>query len=169
MYRRFTFEGSVHDTLETVPLAVQRKLDLAGIRISIFGWRALPREYRLSLCHLPVETAEDVAVYREVLMRFTARTGIPVEPLPGAPCNRRSWSLPEVLSRLDAQLGPEATRGLDARRLASLSDEERYALFSLADPARDPARLRTALLEVGLGEGASPTVRCSRPTPACRR
>ncbi len=82
MYRRFAFEGAVHATLETVPLAVRRKLDLAGIRITIFGWRALPREDRLSLCHLPVETAEDVAVYREVLMRFTARTGIPVDLIP---------------------------------------------------------------------------------------
>ncbi len=163
MYRRFAFEGAVHETLETVPLAVRRKLDLAGIRISLFGWRALPWEDRLSLCHLPVDTAEDVAVYREVLMRFTARTGIPVDPLHGAPSNRRAWSLPEVLSRLEARLGAEEAHGFDRRRLASLSDEERYALFKLADPARDPARLRTALLELGFGEGAPPTVRCSRP------
>lgn len=167
MYRRFAFEGAVHETLETVPLAVRRKLDLAGIRISVFGWRALPREDRLSLCHLPVETAEDVAVYREVLMRFTARTGIPVESTPGAPSNRRAWSLPEVLSRLEAQLGRDEARGFDGRRLASLSDEERYALFKLADPARDPARLRVALLELGFGESAPPTVRCSRPTRSC--
>ena len=168
MYRRFAFEGAVHATLETVPLAVRRKLELAGIRITIFGWRALPWEDRLSLCHLPAETAEDVAVYREVLMRFTARTGIPIDPVSGTQSNRRAWSLPEVLSRLDAQLGPEEARGLDARRLASLSDEERYALFKLADPARDPARLRAALLELGFGEGAPPTVRCSRPPPPCR-
>jgi hypothetical protein len=168
MYRRFAFEGAVHATLETVPLAVRRKLDLAGIRITIFGWRALPREDRLSLCHLPVETAEDVAVYREVLMRFTARTGIPVDLIPGPPSTRRSWSLPEVLSRLGAQLGLEEAQGLDGRRLALLSDEERYALFKLADPARDPARLRAALLELGFGEGTPPTVRCSRPPPPCR-
>jgi hypothetical protein len=162
MYRRFAFEGAVHVTLETVPLAVRRKLDLAGIQVTIFGWRALPREDRLSLCHLPVDTAEDVAVYREVLLRFTARTGIPADPFPGPPSNRRAWSLTEVLSRLDARLGPEEAQGLDMRRLASLSDEERYALFKLADPARDPAWLRAALLELGFGEGTPPTVRCSR-------
>jgi hypothetical protein len=163
MYRRFAFEGAVHETLDTVPIAVRRKLDLASIRISLFGWRALPWEDRLSLCHLPVDTAEDVAVYREVLMRFTARTGIPVDRLPRAPGGRRAWSLTEVLSRLDVQLGTEEALGIDRRRLASLSDEERYALFKLADPARDPGRLRAALLELGFGEGAPPTVRCSRP------
>jgi hypothetical protein len=168
MYRRFAFEGAVHETLETVPLAVRRKLDLAGIRVSLPGWRALAREERLSLCHLPAETAEDVAVYREVLLRFTARTGIPVDPVPGAPRHRRAWGPLEVLSRLHAQLGAEEARALDGRRLALLSDEERYALYKLADPARDPARLRVALLELGFGEGAAPTVRCSRPTPPFR-
>ena len=168
MYRRFAFEGAVHETLDTVPLAVRRKVDLAGIRITLFGWRALPWEDRLSLCHLPVDTAEDVAVYREVLMRFAARTGIPVDPLPGAPSNRRAWSLTEVLARLEAQLGAEEVLSFDRRRLSSLSDEERYALFKLADPARDPGRLRAALLELGFGEGAPPTVRCSRPTSPFR-
>jgi hypothetical protein len=163
MYRRFAFEGAIHETLDKVPIAVRRKLDLASIRISLFGWRALPWEDRLSLCHLPVDTAEDVAVYREVLMRFTARTGIPVDRLPSAPSSRRAWSLTEVLSRLDVQLGTEEALGIDRRRLASLSDEERYALFKLADPARDPGRLRAALLELGFGESAPPTVRCSRP------
>ena len=168
MYRRFAFEGAVHETLETVPLAVRRKLDLAGLRVSVFGWRALPREDRLSLCHLPAETAEDVAVYREVLTRFAARARIPIDPVPGAPSNRRAWGPLEVLSRLHAQLGPEEARALDGRRLAMLSDEERYALYKLADPARDPARLRIALLELGFGEGAPPTVRCSRPIPIPR-
>src|SRR3954447_6859805 len=100
MYRRFAFEGAVHDTLDTVPLAVRRKLDLAGIRVSVFGWRELPREDRLSLCHLPAETAEDVAVYRGVRRRFAARNGIPIEPVPGTPSNRRAWGPLEVLSRL---------------------------------------------------------------------
>ena len=168
MYRWFAFEGTVHDTLDTVPLAVRRKLDLAGIRVSVFGWRALPREDRLSLCHLPTETAEDVAVYREVLTRFAARTGIPVDPVPGAPTHRRAWGPLEVLSRLHAQLGVDEARALDGRRLALLSDEERYALYRLADPKRDPARLRQALLELGFGEGTPPTVRCSRPSPTFR-
>ena len=168
MYRRFGFEGAVHATLDTVPLAVRRKLDLAGVRVSGYGWRALPREDRLSLCHLPVETAEDVTVYREVLLRFTARTGIPAEALAAAPSSRRAWSIGEVLLRLELHLDPEEVVALDRRRLASLSDEERYALFKLADPGRDSARLRAALLELGFGDGAPSTVRCNRPSSPCR-
>ena len=99
------------------------------------------------------------------LVQEAIAAGVKVEPVPGPPSNRRSWSLPEVLSRLDARLGPEEARALDMRRFATLSDEERYALFKLADPARDPARLRAALLELGFGDGAPPTVRCSRSLP----
>lgn len=113
MYRRFAFEGAVHATLETVPLAVRRKLDLAGIWITLFGWRALPWEDRLSLCHLPVDTAEDVAVYREVLMRFTARTGIPVDPVHGPPSTRRARGAPDP--RRSRRAAPRAP-GSSARR-----------------------------------------------------
>ena len=47
MYKRFEFEGAIHDTLECVPMSVRRKLDLATLKISLAGWQALSRAERL--------------------------------------------------------------------------------------------------------------------------
>jgi hypothetical protein len=146
MYRRFAFEGDMHVSLACVPLAVRRKLDLAALKISLAGWQALSREERLALCHLPVDTPEDLAIYGEVLRGFAARAGVPLGPLPEA--TSAAWSLRGLLARLDARLGGVAE--LDATRLAALTEEERYALWKLADPAREPDKLRGALLELDL-------------------
>ena len=73
MYLRFAFEGDVHETLATIPLAVRRKLDLAGLKLSLAGWTALSRAERLAVCHLPVESQADLEVYREALRGFAVR------------------------------------------------------------------------------------------------
>ena len=58
MYKRFTFEGDIHESLDCVPLSVRRKLDLAALKISLDGWQQLSRAERLSLCHLPVDSEQ---------------------------------------------------------------------------------------------------------------
>ena len=151
MYRRFTFEGDMHVSLACVPLAVRRKLDLAALKISLAGWQALSREERLALCHLPVDTPEDVAIYREVLTGFAARAGVPLGPLPEA--DPAAWSLRGLLARLEERLGGGAE--LDATQLAALNEEERYSLWKLADPARAKEKLHGALLELGLSPEAA--------------
>src|SRR5207248_8286849 len=83
MYLRFAFEGDVHETLATIPLAVRRKLDLAGLKLSLAGWTALSRAERLAVCHLPVESRADLEIYREALRGFAERAGHPVVPLEG--------------------------------------------------------------------------------------
>ena len=35
MYLRLQLEGDLHETLEFIPLAVRRKLDLAGLKLSL--------------------------------------------------------------------------------------------------------------------------------------
>jgi len=146
MYRRFAFEGDMHVSLSCVPLVVRRKLDLAALKISLAGWQALSREERLALCHLPVDTDPDLAVYVEVFRGFAARAGVPLTPLPAA--DPTAWSLRGLLARLGERLGAAAE--LDATRLAALTEEERYALFKLAEPTRAPDKLRAALIELGL-------------------
>jgi hypothetical protein len=147
MYQRFAFEGDVHSSLACVPLAVRRKLDLAELKISLAGWQALSREERLALCHLPVDAAEDLAVYREVLRGFAARASVQLAPLPGGPMERSAWSAAGVLGRLKERL---AGAPVDAARLDALPEEARYALFKLADPKRDVAKLHAALRELDL-------------------
>lgn len=160
MYRQFALEGEVHAVLDCVPLAVRRKLDLAELKISLAGWQTLSRAERLALCHMPVDTDEDVAVYAEVLRGFAARAGVALTPLAGAPVRRAAWEKDAVIARLRDRLGPDGALDEAALgRLAELTEEERYALVKLADPKRGPEKLRALLGELGLSRdagGASP-------------
>ncbi|HWL84973.1 MAG TPA: nitrate reductase associated protein [Polyangiaceae bacterium] len=149
MYKRFAFEGNVHQVLDCVPVSVRRKLDLAGLKISLAGWQTLPREERLALCHLPVDQDWEIEVYREVFRGFAARANVPLSPLPGEASNRARWNAsrpPELVqTRLDA-LGC----ALDPERWARLDEESKYALVKMAEPARDPKKFGWVLEELGL-------------------
>jgi len=148
-YKRFVFEGNVHETLDCVPLTVRRKLDLVGLKISLSGWQTLAREERLALCHLPVDDAGELAVYREIFEGFAARAGVPLSPLPNDASERTRWNSPRppapVQARLDA-LGC----GLEPSRWTSLDEESRYALVKMAEPKRDPRKFAWVLQELGL-------------------
>jgi hypothetical protein len=140
MYLRFAFEGDLHRTLEFIPIAVRRKLDLAGLKLSLAAWNCLSRAEKLAVCHLPVDGEEDLEVYREALSGFAARVGEPVSPLPGGPLDSRAWRhVPEAL----------ATR-VDRDRWSGLSDEARYVVVKLADPRKSKDKLEAALRELGL-------------------
>ncbi|MFO0757886.1 MAG: nitrate reductase associated protein [Byssovorax sp.] len=149
MYKRFLFEGDVHRTLATIPLSIRRKLDLSGQKLSLAGWEALSREERLCLCHMPVDGEGDLDVYREVLAGFATRAGVPALPLFGDPIDPAAWSAARLAPRLRAKLGDAKTPGED--RLGALGEEERYALFKLSEPRREPDKLVAVLGELGLG------------------
>jgi len=140
MYLRFAFEGDVHETLQTIPLAVRRKLDLSGLKLSLAGWTALSRAERLAVCHLPVDAPADLEVYREALRGFADRAGHPVTPLESGPADPASWGAAQVPATIAGRV--------DAREWSGLPDEARYVLLKLADPKRDPAKFNLALLEL---------------------
>jgi hypothetical protein len=144
MYLRFGFEGDLHRTLEFIPIAVRRKLDLAGLKLSLAAWNRLTRAEKLAICHLPVDDDGDLAAYREVLAGFGERAGEPVARLEGGPVDPRSWrNLPETLEGR-----------VDAARWSRLSDEARYVVVKLTDPRKSKDKLEAALRELGLtGDG----------------
>ncbi len=154
MYRQFALEGEVHASLDCVPLSVRRKLDLAELKISLAGWQALSRAERLALCHLPVDTDEELTVYADVLRGFAARAGVDLTPLASAPVRRAAWDAESVSARLRERIGPDgALDDAALGRLAALTEEERYAIVKLADPKRGPEKLRALLGELGLSRG----------------
>jgi len=140
MYLRFALEGDVHETLATIPLAVRRKLDLAGLKLSLAGWTALSRAERLAVCHLPVDSRADLEIYREALRGFAERAGHPVVPLEGGPVDPKTWGPDQVPAAVSGRVS-----GAD---WAAFSDEARYVLLKLADPKRDPAKFNLALEEL---------------------
>jgi len=149
MYRRFAFEGEVHQSLSCVPLTVRRKLDLAGFKIPLAGWQALGREERLALCHLPVESEDELAVYREVMRGFCDRQGVALAPIADPQLQTRAWNAQEVPPPVAARL-TEVGQALAPAHWRALDEESRYALLKLADPKQNVAKFTAALDELGL-------------------
>ncbi|MGA2411430.1 MAG: nitrate reductase associated protein [Candidatus Binataceae bacterium] len=146
MIRRFSFEDEIHQNLGCVPMAVRRKLDLTGIKISLLQWQALSIGERLALCHLPVASAEE----REALRIFTdeavrIKSGSGAKPLPeearrGAePPAHPPAQLVEHAYAVGVTLNQPAWDKLDA--------DERYALIKLGDSAKASHNLAAALAE----------------------
>ncbi len=145
MYLRFELEGDLHRTLEFIPLAVRRKLDLVGLKLSLKAWTAMPRAERLAVCHLPVDGPGDLEVYREALAAFAERAGHPVAPLEGGPVDGSEWGaarIPESVAARAPKLSPA--------QWSALPEEARYVLFRLAEPRRGPDKLNAALRELRL-------------------
>jgi hypothetical protein len=145
MYLRLEMEGDLHRTLEFIPLAVRRKLDLAGLKLSLKAWTAMTRAERLAVCHLPVDGPGDLEVYREALAGFAERAGHPVAPLEGGPADAGAWSaarIPETVTARAPRISPA--------QWSALPEEARYVLFRLAEARRGPEKLDAALRELRL-------------------
>jgi hypothetical protein len=145
MYLRFEFEGDLHRTLEFIPMAVRRKLDLAGLKLSLQAWTAMNRGERLAVCHLPVDGPGDLDVYREALRAFAERAGHPVPPLEGGPVDPSAWGAAKIPETVAARVP-----SLPVAKWSALSDEARYVLWRLAEARRGPEKLQAALRELGL-------------------
>lgn len=145
MYLQLELEGDVHRTLEFIPLAVRRKLDLAGLKLSLKAWTAMTRAERLSVCHLPVDGQGDLDVYREALTGFAERAGHPVASLEGGPVDPATWSsarIPDTVAVRAPNLTPA--------QWSALPEEARYVLFRLSEARRSPEKLEAALRELRL-------------------
>jgi hypothetical protein len=145
MYLRLELEGDLHRTLEFIPLAVRRKLDLAGLKLSLKAWTAMTRAERLAVCHLPVDGEGDLEIYREALTGFAERAGHPVAPLEGGSVDPAAWSA----ARIPATVAARAPN-LMLSQWSALPEEARYVLFRLAEARRSPEKLDAALRELRL-------------------
>lgn len=128
----------IDDSLELLPLAARRALDLAGLHLSLEGWRALSLETRRAIVEAGAGAHIDVAeVARRAAESAIAPRAIDVRP------DLDAAALPGALVPL---LGPDAERA--ARAWPALAPLSRYALAHVArrSSARgEPARLTAAL------------------------
>ena len=166
MYKPFAFEGEVHQSLSCVPLAVRRKLDVAGLKISLEGWQLLTREERLALCHLPVDSDAEVAVYQEIMRGFCARHAVPLKPLTEVRDHGRSWNSDDIPVPVADRLH-ELGRALPVAAWRALDEESRYALLKLADPKQAAAKFLAVLAELGFAP--PPTADEQKAAESCDR
>jgi len=164
--RLFAFD-EIGPELDLVPLAARRALDLAGVKLSLAGFRSLALELRRELATLGGAPEVDTARVLEI-----ARGAQPAgSPLPVRPDPTPDAVPPE----LRAALGSE--RPLDTSIWSALDPLERYALAKLASGSR-VERLAGAYSEI-VGQSALSThlaasgearmVGISRKVPSERR
>lgn len=146
MIRRFKFEDEVHQNLSCVPMAARRKLDQAGIKISLQQWQKLGRGERLAVCHLPVGSSDECDAFRVFIDEALANHNA-----------GESKVLPEhVRAAAEAPSSPPPTLIENARAdgvAISQSDwdrldqDERYALIKLGGGTERSHNFRSALAE----------------------
>jgi hypothetical protein len=134
MIRRFKFEDEVHQTLSCVPMAVRRKLDRVGVKLSLEQWQQLGRGERLAICLFIREAVKDRcggATPKELPDEVRAAADPPAHP-------------PALLVERARDVGIT----LGEREWARLDSDERYALIKLGAGAEPSHNLAAGLREL---------------------
>ncbi len=146
--RVFRFEADFAGDLRCLPMAVRRKLDLAGVKLKLVHWHGLSGEERQRLLAWADDGPSLEALRLWLLERSRSLPQGPARPLP--PAAEAEWqrvlALPEVLAAscrdLGVSLSPEDWRGLD--------ELQRFALVKLSHPGHEHRNLPRALEEFAL-------------------
>ncbi len=147
MLRRFKFEDEVHHSLACVPMAVRRKLDRVGVKISLEQWQALAQHERLAICHLPTNSDEECSAVQTFLEETVrARAGSAAKPLSDEV--KRSAEPPAVPPARLIENAKAAGITLDQPAWDRLDADERYALIKLGAGADQSHNFVTALREL---------------------
>lgn len=157
--RLFAFEAEFSGDLRCIPMAVRRKLDLAGVKLKLVHWHGLSEGERRELLAWS-DRPEDLVALREwLLSRSAALPHGPARSLD--PVRAADWQqsgeLPEALQQSCRQLGLTLCDG-GWRRLDEL---ERFALVKLCHPGHEHRNLPRALAEFGLIDADGPAF-CSK-------
>lgn len=129
-------------------MAVRRKLDLAGVKLSLQHWSELAPQERQDLLAWADDPAAIETLRVHLLQRSAGLGSGPARELPRAAGEpwQQGERLPEVLSASCAQLGLAVT----ADGWAALDELQRFALVKLSHPGHEHRNLPRALAEFGL-------------------
>lgn len=144
----FGFEAEFTGDLRCIPMAVRRKLDLAGVKLKLVHWHGLEAEERQRLLAWSDDTAAIEALRHWLLERSTSLPQGPAKPLPPAQgCDwQQSEKIPAVLTESCRQLGLQLRPG----GWNDLDELQRFALQKLSHPGHEHRNLGLALQEFGL-------------------
>ncbi|MEB3105405.1 MAG: nitrate reductase associated protein [Cyanobacteriota bacterium] len=144
----FGFEADFTSDLRCIPMAVRRKLDLAGVKLKLQHWNELDGAERAELLAWSDDAAAIEALRQHLLARTSSLSAGQAKELPRP--NGEPWQqtnhLPEVLIASCAQLGLSLLAG----GWRSLDELQRFALVKLSHPGHEHRNLARALAEFGL-------------------
>jgi hypothetical protein len=144
----FGFEADFSGDLRCIPMAVRRKLDLAGVKLKLLHWNGLSAAERQRLLDW-----SDTGLALQELRRWLLERSATLPHGPACaldPVCQASWqqtvALPEELCQSCRQLGLT----LPADGWERLDELERFALVKLSHPGHEHRNLGRALRECGL-------------------
>lgn len=143
----FDFEADFTADLRCIPMAVRRKLDLAGVKLKLVHWHGLDPDERQRLLAWADDPEAIDALRRWLLERSQTLPQGPAATLePAAGCDwQQGETVPERLRQACDQLGLHLRPDL----WASLSELQRFALVKLSHPGHEHRNLPRALAEFG--------------------
>lgn len=146
----FQFETDFAGALYCIPMAVRRKLDLCGVKVSLKQWNRFTLEQREHLVARECDTPEEIGAYqREVIRLLEARAGDTPELLD--PVAGTEWKDTSVVPQRLIDYCKE--RDVPAPTLAqwgALTELQRFALFKLTRPGHTNENFLPAMREFGL-------------------
>ena len=144
----FDFEADFTADLRCIPMAVRRKLDLAGIKLKLQHWSELNEAERAELLAWADDPAAIEALRQHLLERSAALSAGQAKdlPRPDAEPWQQATQLPDVLAASCAQLGLEPP----SAGWGELTELQRFALVKLSHPGHEHRNLPRALAEFGL-------------------
>ena len=146
--RIFAFEADFSGDLRCIPMAVRRKLDLAGVKLKLAHWHGLSEAERRDLLAWPDSPHELERLHSWLLARSAELPQGPARAID--PLHTAAWlrggAIPDVLLESCRQLGVT----LHAERWSQLDELERFALVKLCHPGHEHRNLPRALEEFDL-------------------
>jgi len=147
--RLLGFETEFAERLPCIPMAVRRKLDLSGAKISLAQWSQLPFPARQTLLLDPVADDTSASLWKELLDTFLRDAGAePAKLLPidDAPAWARRDAVPAEVAAQIAANGLE----LPTPRWEAIDELLRFALTKLSRPGHENRNFLAAAREAGL-------------------
>jgi len=147
----FAFEADFVGDLRCIPMAVRRKLDLAGVKLKLVHWHGLEPQERQRL----LTWADDPAAIAELRTWLLERSQVlpegPAKPLePARGCDwQQGEQVPEVLAAACRQLELSLRPGA----WGELQELQRFALVKLSHPGHEHRNLPRALQEFAVVAG----------------
>jgi hypothetical protein len=147
--RLLAFEADFADRLPCIPMAVRRKLDLAGAKISLAQWSHLPLENRRALLLDPVLDETSASLWKDFLdssLRSAGAESAKALPIEEPPAWADVHQIPaDVVVQVEA-----SGLTLSLSTWGSLDELLRFALVKLSRPGHENRNFLPAAREAGL-------------------
>jgi hypothetical protein len=144
----FQFESDFVESLRCIPMVVRFKLDTCGIKLKLEHWHQFTEKDRQQLVHLPCETAQDIAAYRQYVSALVSQyTQTPASDLPieEHPAWRNSLNIPDSVQDKADSVGASLT----LEQWQALVPLQRFALIKLSRSSHENRNFLPALQEFG--------------------